>query len=62
MDDKKCYVCQKDTIKKYICKDHYFEQVRENERLRGVLKKIKDWSHIEDYVYDLAKSGLKRAK
>ena len=41
MEDKKCYVCQKDTLKKYICKKCYFELKADNERLREYVKKIK---------------------
>jgi hypothetical protein len=40
MNDKNCYVCQKDTLKKYICKDCYFKVVRENEELKKRLSTI----------------------
>lgn len=40
MNDKNCYVCQKDTLKKYICKDCYFKVVRENEELKKKLSTI----------------------
>jgi len=48
--DKKCYVCQKDTLKKYICKDCYFKVVRENEKLE-----IK----IHDMEHDIERSNNK---
>ena len=38
MSDKNCYVCQKNTLKKYICKDCYFKIVRENEELKKALR------------------------
>lgn len=39
--DSKCYVCTKDTLKKYICKYHYFEALRKAERYEDALRKIK---------------------
>ena len=50
MSDKKCYVCQKDTLKNYICKPCYFRLLRDKEKLQAENKRYKKaLEHIRDY-------------
>ncbi|MCD6381738.1 MAG: hypothetical protein J7L43_02050 [Candidatus Aenigmarchaeota archaeon] len=44
--DNKCYVCTKDILKKYICKDCYFSLLREKERLENALKVIAKFQYV----------------
>ena len=53
--DKNCYVCQKDILKKYICKDCYFEILRENQQLKEKLK-----SHNNETLCDIKENRMSK--
>lgn len=58
-NDSKCYVCQKDTLKKYICKNCYFELFRENERLNDYIIDLEsDIEELKDEIRNLNSSIL----
>ena len=58
--DKNCYICQKDTLKKYICKECYFKIVTERDKLKSALEEIREGCYREvTTAQDVAHTALR---